>query len=288
MKIYYVSFETFGVEITKKIDAESQEEAIRLATKNYPWPCEIKHVSFRFSEPSCIEECGTRREVENFIRRINGHVNLSGIDLESAKHIAAKFIDLHSKFPEFFKIDCIGIDRENLVKTYSDKDERTVLAYCAAQKDGFSNIMFCKKPFENWNDLDRRMRNGSGYHPAGVGADSIITHEFCHAICNYINHIRRIYIGVVKQIEDTIYEDVMKKCCEHDGYCEKDANLIYTYQNVSGYASYDPGEFVAEAFSEYVDSESPRPIAVEVGTRMKYLMEMTLAFLKYRNTDRRR
>ena len=39
--------------------------------------------------------------------------------------------------------------------------------------------------------------------------------------------------------------------------------------NLSNYGAKNAAEFIAEAWSEYLDNEKPRPIAVAVGTLIK-------------------
>lgn len=54
---------------------------------------------------------------------------------------------------------------------------------------------------------------------------------------------------------------------------EKAKGKDYIRDNLSGYANTNPAEFIAEAWSEYLNNETPRPIAVAVGNLIKKLYE---------------
>jgi hypothetical protein len=62
--------------------------------------------------------------------------------------------------------------------------------------------------------------------------------------------------------------DIMDYVLKELGFTENDIK-----NNLSGYATQGPNEFLAEAFSEYMDSGNPRPIALMVGNIIKSLLE---------------
>jgi hypothetical protein len=103
-----------------------------------------------------------------------------------------------------------------------------------------------------------------GYWPKGVKWYSPITHEVGHIIDAYLtkNVLKKAYIaGGEENISGTLRKNVIKL-------------LKLNYNDVilglSIYGSGKPTEFIAEAFSEYMDSVFPRKIAQAVGEQIEY------------------
>jgi hypothetical protein len=108
----------------------------------------------------------------------------------------------------------------------------------------------------------------SGYHPPGTDEHAIIVHEYGHAICSVINNLRGRwgYPGFNgKKFVDYVYYDVC-------GYTDKTTSARIKAA-VSGYASSNHDEFVAEAFSEALCSPNPRKDALLVLQAIDHAMD---------------
>ena len=95
----------------------------------------------------------------------------------------------------------------------------------------------------------------SKYHPTGCGTvKAVIDHELGHEIDRLVG--LRSHVDFLK-----VYNEQIAKGRD---------NII---ENLSEYATKNVVEFIAEAWSEYLNNEKPRPVAVAVGTLVKKLYE---------------
>ncbi|MCM1223625.1 MAG: phage minor head protein, partial [Lachnospiraceae bacterium] len=91
------------------------------------------------------------------------------------------------------------------------------------------------------------------FSPVGTAsAKAVVDHELGHEIDRLLG--LRTHAEFLK-----LYNEVKPKGKE------------YIRENLSGYADKNPAEFIAEAWSEYLNNETPRPIAVAVGNLIKKL-----------------
>lgn len=91
------------------------------------------------------------------------------------------------------------------------------------------------------------------WHPPGTGTlKAVFDHELGHEIDRLVG--LRTHRDFLK-----IYNEEMPK------------GKVYITENLSTYGHKNPAEFIAEAWSEYLNNEKPRPIAVAVGTIIKKL-----------------
>ena len=106
-----------------------------------------------------------------------------------------------------------------------------------------------------------------GFHPAGTTFGSIVTHELGHAVDDYLSVIQQL-AGLngwrPKKVSAYLRPKVMKAC---------GLKVSDTKTAVSGYATQDAQEWFAECFCEWMDSESPRPVAEEFGKQLLDLMK---------------
>ena len=106
-----------------------------------------------------------------------------------------------------------------------------------------------------------------GFHPAGTTYGSIVTHELGHAVDDYLSVIHQL-AGLngwrAKKVSAYLRPKVMKAC---------GLKVSDTRTAVSGYAIQDAQEWFAECFCEWMDSENPRPVAVEFGKQLLELMK---------------
>ena len=131
-----------------------------------------------------------------------------------------------------------------------------------------------KKWFEKLEKLVKQYNIDlmGGFHPAGTDWKSIISHEFGHAIDDYLTNTLQA-AGMLnrwkpKYLSADLRPKVMKAC----GLKVSDARTA-----VSGYATKDHFEWFAECFGEAMNSASPRPVATEC---MKRLTEIIRKVVK--------
>ena len=104
------------------------------------------------------------------------------------------------------------------------------------------------------------------YHPAGTTFRSNITHETGHGITNKIAVKYNVdMIRLCTAIQEKVLNEL--KLTENDI-----PNHLCGYATEKDKYGHQPAEFVAEAFAEYMDSPSPRPIAQRVGIILKSML----------------
>jgi hypothetical protein len=95
------------------------------------------------------------------------------------------------------------------------------------------------------------------FHPAGTDYRSILTHEIGHAVTGKIAK----KLGLTfREFSDKLENEVLKEL----GLSKADVGV-----KLSFYGRKNSLEFIAEAFAEYMDSKTPRRIALKVGEKLK-------------------
>lgn len=229
-----------------------------------------------------LGDCKTVSDVENlmkqqgwFYQNANNLINLSECDLDSAKGIYSAVEDVFNKFPEMIgKLE--GISAHELPQnTFAD----CFVGY------GHGGVTVNSKYFSSVDKIIRSYDKcvKSGYHPAGTDWKSIISHEFGHAIDDYLTNIvhasgmikpkvPKSYIGYIPETPKWVSADLRPKVMKACGLKVTDAETA-----VSGYASKDHWEWFAECFAEGMNSASPRPAATEL---MKQVTEIIKKVVK--------
>ena len=226
-----------------------------------------------------LADCKTAADVETLMKQqnwfhsktINGKVydsnealSLAGCDLDIAKGVYEALDDIYKKFPEL-------IGKLNSVAT-ADLSGSTY-AQCSVGL-GNGGVTLNKKWFEKLEKLVKQYNIDlmGGFHPAGTDWKSIVSHEFGHAIDDYLTNTLQA-AGMLnrwkpKYLSADLRPKVMKAC----GLKVSDARTA-----VSGYATKDHFEWFAECFGEAMNSASPRPVATEC---MKRLTEIIRKVVK--------
>lgn len=222
-----------------------------------------------------IDDCQTVDEVQDLmkeqewfnVREINGHVyntnesiSLKGCDLDCAKSIYNTHQKLFTKFPQLKgKLNSIG----------SMKLSQNTYAQCAFGL-GRGGISVNTTYFSNAERLAKTYLNdlNQGFHPQGTDFNSIVMHELGHAVDDYLTYTE-IACGTVsgwkpKIVSADLRPKVMRACGLKVGDIGKE---------VSGYATKDAQEWFAECFAEYMDSDTPRPVAAKFGKMLEVILE---------------
>jgi hypothetical protein len=166
------------------------------------------------------------------------HFQLAGIkadlkmltDVASAAEVATQLTFLHKRYPGLLK------------QIWFEKmpaDE-----YAAARKTA---IRFNSNEFNSYKKLSNRLKKEVQKKWSVTDTvGGLVTHEFGHIIDESL-----------KANAPKVFDSLTKLWNQY-----RSSNLK---ENLSQYASYTRGEFVAEAFAEYIHSSEPREIASKVG-----------------------
>lgn len=221
-----------------------------------------------------VDDCTSIPDVEQFMkdqdwflhREINGKpwrsddsLSLEGVDLPVAKSIYKTHEQLFAKYPSL---------KGQLCSINSAKLSGTTYAQCSW---GFGNggITVNKQWFKDESKLIKSFESdkAAGFHPQGVGYDSIVMHELGHAIDDYLTNTMKA-VGMNGWKPKAVSAYLRPKVMKAAGFKVSD-----TYKQVSGYATKDAMEWFAECFCEWMCSENPRPVAAEFGKQLEELLK---------------
>ena len=217
-----------------------------------------------------LADCKTAADVENLMKQqgwfhsttINGKVydtnatlSLSGLDLETAKGVYEAIDDIFTRFPELIgKLNSIG----------TAQLKGSTYAQCSVGL-GHGGVTLNQKWFGNLQKLVKSIASdiAAGFHPVGTDWKCIVSHEFGHAVDDYLTNTLQA-AGMVsryrpKWVSAKLRPEVMKAC---------GLKVSDTRTAVSGYATKDHYEWFAECFGEGMNSSSPRPVSTELMKRL--------------------
>ncbi len=189
---------------------------------------------------------------EKYARDVLGlkTVDYSGMDVELANAVNRRVGEVYAKYPEL-KTQLTEISTRNL------SGNRMAEA-------GAKHINLNRNTFSSVDRLN--MGHGQPFHSTADGL-STITHELGHVMDNYLaskGHYGLPEKFMGRTMAGPFHSSVIRKeTLKTTGTRVRDIP-----NGLSQYATRDAQEFFAEAFAEYVDSPTPRPIASAVG---KYL-----------------
>lgn len=222
-----------------------------------------------------VDDCTTVEEVEALMKEQgwfyqttlpNGEpfdgnqlLSLQGCDLDTAKAIFKAHENVFNRLP-VLRGQLNSINAQKLsAGTYAQCSYGLGRGGISVNTSYFSDVERLTKLYAN--DL------AHGFHPAGTTYGSIVTHELGHAVDDYLSVIHQL-AGLngwrAKKVSAYLRPKVMKAC---------GLKVADTRTAVSGYATQDAQEWFAECFCEWMDSENPRPVAVEFGKQLLELMK---------------
>jgi hypothetical protein len=215
-------------------------------------------------------------------------VDFEGFDFNLAKDITKQLCDMNSRYPEIFnnfqQISTIQKRVDDLLKPYIDAEieekgypntaenrlenkmeflnhiQELQISnddFAEFVKDEQTEIIIGIFINENWvKDYSELKRNSienvkRGIHPKGTEKPvSLFTHEIGHAFHHFL---------ITKNLDN----DLNKIWEETQENKKKNTNFIKS--GLSNYAETDIKEFIAEGFTEYINSKHPRTIAIKIG-----------------------
>ena len=192
-------------------------------------------------------------------------VKLDGMDPEMAESVAQSIETVLTRYPSTkdafagFTTDDTPSEafaiRESIMAAYSPNSEL---------------IHLNNRYYGNKAEFEKVYAEAVGrkFHPEGTTADSVIIHEMGHAIDNYVS--KKIidsfdYSWRGERISTRIWNSDIKSG-------KKSGNHVTgksIKEGLSGYASKNHEEYIAEAFAEFVTSSNPRPLAKKIGRRVE-------------------
>ena len=227
-----------------------------------------------------LDDCKTTEEVQDLfkshgdwfyemkmpdgkvIKSVDG-VSFSGVDVESAKAIYRPYEKLMQKFP--------GL-KGKLNAASSGKLDGMTYAQCMYGL-GHGGITVNTQYFGDIDKLLRTIKKDveHGFHPKNLFmADSVVMHELGHAIDDFLSntcYAAGMNGWKAKRVSAFLRPKVLKAC----GLKVSDIG-----KEVSGYATKNAQEWFAEAFSEYMLSDDPRPVAQELGKQLEEMLTEAL------------
>lgn len=193
--------------------------------------------------------------------------NLDGMHPEAAANIETQCARIFQEYPAL-----TGFIEGLKVEDFTEEESK---AFAKCEGTGESAyIIFNKKYFSNNKALQETYQKSvdEGYHPAGTTADSLVVHEISHCICDYLAQ---------KRGQD--FDEFNREVVEFAKNQFEEAG--YNFDIINGLAGYctDPkacptkeiqnAEIIAEAYTEYKCSESPRLIALFIGRLLEGELE---------------
>ena len=209
---------------------------------------------------SSYDECETTQDIADRLSgggffRDGKEADLEGVDLETARTAAKRLEKMFDDFPALKgRLGELTVDREGALRSRFGG-----AAYAGSERDGsvFLNPDKWGNPDALQKDIDEDVLKK--FHPPGTTATSLIMHEYTHQIDDLLTKkLSQLTGGMWSsgKLSEVIKYEVQKRLDIWGAEIE---------DGVSGYATHDPQEWLAEACSEFFTSKNPRPIAQETG-----------------------
>lgn len=215
-----------------------------------------------------------RKQAEDDLRGVlkdGAVVNFAGMDADLAQETTGTIKRVIEKYPSC-KDAFGGFTTEEPEPGYFEKTENKAMA-CCSKRTGV--IYLNKVYYGNKDEFSEKIAESieKGFHPKGVGYDSVVVHEMGHAINEYVSKVlydSYDYSWMGKRCSTEIWDADIKKYRKNLGL-KKDEPLSSAVirESLSGYASKNHNEYLAEGFSEALCSSNPRPTAKSIAKRLE-------------------
>lgn len=193
----------------------------------------------------------TLKEASERIAYTGAQPFIGKISLDAANAVGEKYWQVVDKFPQLKGKFGIVTDASMGLKKN---------VYAAATVEARPSMYVNSRHFNKNISAIKSYEDdvAAGFHPQGTNWKSIFTHEIGHQASNII--FSDEFPGFVHEVKGVteFCNDVMRWTLQRAGTSNVAGEL-------SVYATKNSREFFAEAFSEYMDSPNPRPIAKAFG-----------------------
>lgn len=192
-----------------------------------------------------------------------GRVRLTGMPIEEARKVGRSVDDFCERCPAM---------KGHIRAIEMDKLGSETYAHEMASAIGLNSTWYTNsEKFTKQYESDLR----SKFHPEGTSTESVLYHELTHCLETYVNNKSRLIGGsygykILNKNEDLsskILHAVSKKMKKNINDVKREVSRYAGKMYVDGYRPRH-AEFLAEAYSEYLTSPNPRPVAMEVGRMM--------------------
>lgn len=195
-----------------------------------------------------LEEIDNYEDLEKYAEKSNTRVRLKGIGLDTAKDIVATYDKVRKLVP---------LIKDIRLKVFSEDpdDPRYPMKHNYYAYARGTTVVVNEQRYNNPAQLEKDYKNDvkMKWHPKGTDYKGIITHEIAHVVHNEMSKVSG---EKVTDITGRIKRKVLKNLGLKAG------DVV---DGLANYATVNTKEFFAEAFTEWADSNNPRPIAKEFG-----------------------
>lgn len=228
------------------------------------------------------------------------HVDYKGFHVDVANDVNSSLLTLREQFPEVKGTKWVttsqarnkalydrqltqtkslykdaGYNEDDALKFAKRKVKRRTVSsqYASSSNSSWGpqegicfNRKWAKDPLEFTKSLEKNVKVGWGVEGGGTPG-SVVSHEFGHQLDNFLGSKgQRGWI-------DGMYNEFMQDAA--NASVRTGAKIAATNgATLSQYAATNSKEFFAEAFTEYLHSETPRPTAVKVFKRLEEALEV--------------
>ena len=222
-----------------------------------------------------LDQCSTVAEVEALMKQqgwfnvetlggkvydTNKSLSLAGCDLECAKGAYTACEQIFNRYPQLIgKLNSISV---------ADLSRGTY-AQCMVGF-GHGGVTLNKRFFSDSAKLAQSIARDlqAGFHPANTDWIGIITHEFGHAIDDFLTNIEYLAGSTPRGRTKWVSAEMRPRVMRDAGFKVSD-----TRREVSGYATKDHYEWFAECFCEFMRSPTPRTVATTFGKALDEMMK---------------
>lgn len=201
---------------------------------------------------SVSERVNNMTKINDMNKAVNGagwfkdKLYLQGLDNDSAKHVVSAYQRIFDRFPALkgqFPAPRIGATTNS-----------NAYASCATSTNG--QITLNKSRCSSWDALVKAYKSDvyKGFHPEGTTAESVVLHEFGHAIDGWLARS-----GLVKTDTDYASSSLIEKAFDRSGMSTSTVGW-----KVSSYAKKNDRECFAECFAQGMDSKDPCSLTKEL------------------------
>jgi SPP1 gp7 family putative phage head morphogenesis protein len=186
-------------------------------------------------------------------------------DLESAKSIARASDIFFNNFPELKELYTIP-------RTHNDVTG-LAMAETRVPKRGIASVSLNPDYFGNYDKLADATYNAGSFHPEGFSPEGVVIHELAHALDNAFSQAGVRDSSMVDENNERDASNEYNTKLLREVQNALGSSRYSTMNNVSGYATYSPAEWMAEALTEGLTNPNPRPTAAKATEIVKQDMK---------------
>lgn len=179
---------------------------------------------------------------------------LQGTDLETAQHIVSSYQRIFDRYPQL-----VGKFPSPKIAATTNSN-----AYASCKTSTTGEITLNRTKWNDWLSLSKAYNRDvrMGFHPEGTTADSILFHEFGHALDGYLARS-----GLVSSTTEYASSKLREDALDKSGMSESAIGW-----RISSYATKNDRECFAECFAQGMDSSEPSSLTQELMRNLDNLL----------------